>query len=246
MSFRRESYSIVRIGNLLEGSIKIDRIPILLTNHQIPVKYIKFYGIITDKTIDDTINSETGRPDYLLKLDDGTGSVWVRSSSSRCDQLNKWDFIRIIGFITIDIADSKDYEIMVSANAVLKTEDHNWELVHILESTRDKTLSKKDNESIKKTTRPSAINEEHQSSEEGGLSTLEDKESSEDESALETLAQKIERILRENDAGNGVEFTVIMSNVDSANESEVDDILFELAYEGKVYQPRPDYYRIMD
>ena len=60
------------------------------------------------------------------------------------------------------------------------------------------------------------------------------------------MTNKIERILREFDTGNGVEFSVIMNKIGSVDESEVDDILFELAYEGKVYQPRPDFYRIMD
>lgn len=30
------------------------------------------------------------------------------------------------------------------------------------------------------------------------------------------------------------------------NESDVDDALFELAYEEKVYQPKPAYYKAMD
>ena len=52
--------------------------------------------------------------------------------------------------------------------------------------------------------------------------------------------------MRENDSGNGVEFSVILKLSGVTDESEVDDILFELAYEGKVYQPRPDFYKIME
>ena len=63
---------------------------------------------------------------------------------------------------------------------------------------------------------------------------------------METLTNKIEKILRENDTGSGVEFSMILKLVGSVDESEIDDILFELAYEGKVYQPRPDFYKIME
>ncbi len=245
MAFRRESYSIIRIGNLLAGSIKIDRVPILLTNHQIPVKYIKTYAIITDKTIDDSINPEFGKPDYLFKIDDGTGSIWVKSSSFQNEDLNKWDFVRILGSINLDTSNGKDYEVIIEANAIQKVTDHNWALVHILETIRQQKKTKEthgSNKNLKK----AQTNMDEDQSDLDAVPPPDENDSTDDSSDMENLAQKIERILRENDTGNGVEFSVIMKNAGEVDESEVDDILFELAYEGKVYQPRPDYYRIMD
>lgn len=29
-------------------------------------------------------------------------------------------------------------------------------------------------------------------------------------------------------------------------ESNIDDALFELAYDGKIYQPRPNYYKLLE
>lgn len=245
MSIRRDSYSIVRIGEIINGSIKIDRAPILISTSQHPVKFIKIYGLITDKTIDDEINLETGKPDYLFKIDDGTGSLWIRTASNTSENLKKWDFTRVLGYLNVDTSNGKDYEIMASTEGLYKIEDYNWELVHILECVRNKT--KKDNPKIS----PKELVSQNQSA--NMNKTESDSEISDDsknldvqENGLESISQKIEKILRENDSGNGVEFSVIMGNLGNIDESEVDDILFELAYEGKVYQPRPDYYRIMD
>ena len=245
MSLRRESYSILRIGNLLDGSIKTDRVATLYSSFQFPVKFVKLYGIITDKTIDDSINQETGKPDYLLKIDDGTGSIWIRTSSPHADELNKWHFIRTIGYINLDTSNGKDYELMLFSESVNKVSDANWELVHVLESQKGTNKKRKSS---------NTSNNKNQSiSDTGDTSLNQDDASTQEESPLEdetvemeTLAQKIERILRENDSGNGVEFSFILNAVGDIEESEVDDILFELAYEGKVYQPRPDFYRIMD
>ena len=245
MSLRRESYSVLRIGNLLDGSINIDRVPELITSFNIPVKFVKLYGFITDKTIDDSINQDTGNSDYLLKIDDGTGSMWIRSSSPHCEDLKKWDFIRTIGYITLDTNNGKDYEIMIIAESVNKETDPNWELVHVIESL------KRSNKKQKPSNKTKQRNKSTSNTNTGVMK--QDTETSTDESGLEgetsemeSLAQKIERILRENDSGNGVEFSFILKAVGDTDESEVDDILFELAYEGKVYQPRPDFYRIMD
>ena len=65
------------------------------------------------------------------------------------------------------------------------------------------------------------------------------------------LSGKIEAVLREKDSGQGVEFDEIIKLLHEPDyqvysESDIDDKLFELAYEGKVYQPRPDFYKIMD
>ena len=240
MSFRRESYSVLRIGSILNSSIKVDSQPVLYLNQQYPVKFVKIYGIITDKTIDDTINPTTGRTDYLFKVDDGTGSLWVRSSNSEAETLKKWDFIRVIGYTSLDTSNGKDYEVTIVSKAALKVNEKDWELVHILESVKNSPKIGK-----KITTKPkvtSSVDDESISSNlENTDEIIEESESEENEPAMESLTQKIERILRESDSGNGVEFSEILKMLGSAHESEVDDILFELAYEGKVYQPRPDF-----
>ena len=246
MSFRRDSYSILRICNILDGSITIDKGPILYSKQQNPVKYVKIYGIITDKTLDDSINQESGATDYLLKIDDGTGSLWVKSSSIHNENLQKWDFVRVIGYVTLDTANGKDYEIMIRTDTIFKINDQNWELVHILESNKGSFSQKQQTKPKNKQQKSPSINEGVKETTSKSKSASEEVQSEPEEPELESLTNKIERILREFDTGNGVEFSVIMNKIGSVDESEVDDILFELAYEGKVYQPRPDFYRIMD
>lgn len=241
MSFQRESHSILRIGSILNAFVMVDRQSFLYLDQQTPVKYIKCYGVITDKTLDDQINQSTGSTDYLLKIDDGTGSIWVQVSNKNSEELQKWDFIRVIGYILLDTSNGKEYEVTIMAEGVVKILEKEWELVHILESTRNKPKRKQSNISEVKPKQSSQDRDSKESSDESS-----DQESTNNQKGIESLTQKIERILRENDSGNGVEFSTILSLSGVTDESEVDDILFELAYEGKVYQPRPDYYKIMD
>ncbi len=245
MSIKRDSYSIVRIGQIIDGSIKVDRVPMLISTSKNPVKFIKTYGLITDKTIDDTINLDSGKPDYLFKIDDGTGSLWIKTTSRIAESLKKWDFIRVLGYVNLDTSNGKDYELMVISDGIYKVNDYNWELVHILESLHNRAKKKAIKPSNKKSLEPSTTTK-IKASEKDNETSEEPIADEEQITGLESIAQKIERILRENDSGNGVEFSVIMGILGSVDESEVDDVLFELAYEGKVYQPRPDYYKIMD
>ncbi len=60
---------------------------------------------------------------------------------------------------------------------------------------------------------------------------------------------KLGEILRTLDQGNGVEFNDLVTELSKTQDvdiNKVEDMLFELAYEGKVYQPRPEAYRLMD
>lgn len=65
-------------------------------------------------------------------------------------------------------------------------------------------------------------------------------------------------LLQNDSAGDGIDFSSIILQlrnkfsawikVKSVKEFEsmVDDVLFELAYDGRVFQPRPNYYKFMD
>lgn len=64
------------------------------------------------------------------------------------------------------------------------------------------------------------------------------------------LALEVVEHLRTMDTtGEGVEFENLVKRMETANiadESVIDDILFELSYEGMVYQTRPECYKLMD
>ena len=53
-------------------------------------------------------------------------------------------------------------------------------------------------------------------------------------------------IIHQLDNGNGARFAKIVKSLPEYTENQVDDFLFELAYEGKLYQPRPDFYKVFD
>lgn len=60
------------------------------------------------------------------------------------------------------------------------------------------------------------------------------------------LSDSLTYYLTKLDEGNGVEFSRLCTALPQFDESKIDDGLFELAYDGKVYQPRPEYYRLLD
>ena len=62
---------------------------------------------------------------------------------------------------------------------------------------------------------------------------------------LGSLIDQVESLLRSlDDDGYGVNISYLLEKLGNVDKSLVDDVLFELEYHRKVYQPRPDYYKI--
>ena len=189
MSFRRDSYSIVRLNTLLSGSIKVDSSALLYIDQNYPVKYIKTYGIVMDKTLDEG-NMGTNEVTYLVKIDDGTGAVWIKTSNIHAEEIKKWDFVRIIGHLDLNTSNGKDYEISINVESIRKVDDKNWELVHILESQRNKEKTKIKPSNAKK------VKDETIDSDQGDEESIDDISNTTvdyENPEIETLANRIKR-----------------------------------------------------
>jgi RPA family protein len=215
---------------------------IIDTDTNNPISFIKIFGIVTDKT-NETNEREPDFSFYYLKIDDGTGSIWLKSNDSSLSKVNKWDFVQVIGPLLIEKTE-ENFDLIVSPDSVTVIEDKKWEIVHNLD-IKVKTKKRK----LKGTTSTIPGYQQSESMKQQVSQQTESQTRSSDETSvkeLDTLSSKIENILRSNDSGDGVGFSEIVKLLQGFEESEIDDVLFELAYEGKVYQPKPDYYKIMD
>lgn len=242
MSFRREPFLPCKIGQLLNSKISMisDSPMIIDTNTNNPISFVKLYGTIID-TVSELNESNPDFSWIYIKLDDGTGSLWLKSNDTTYSKINKWEFVQVIGSLIIEKNDS-NLELTVNPDSIVVMEDKTWELVHNLEV---KLKSQKPNVKT-----PAPVPQEYQRDESSSFHATQSDSASLDQAQpiqdLDTLSGKIENILRTSDSGDGVSFAEIVKMLPGSGESEIDDVLFELAYEGKVYQPKPDYYKIMD
>ena len=206
-----------------------------------PISFIKLYGTITDKATEQNESNPEFSLTYL-KIDDGTGSMWIRGFNEALERISKWDFVLVIGSLLIEKTDGNLYDIIVNPDSISKVNNKKWEIVHNLDILVKS--SKRKVKSAEKFVKKNPDNMRNQISPQE--EPKDDFEVESDSTQQDSLSLKIEHILRENDVGDGVVFSEIVKQLQGFDESEIDDVLFELAYEGKVYQPKPDYYKIMD
>lgn len=245
MSFQRDPFLICKVSQILSSKIATysETTPILIDSKtEEPINFVKLYGIITDK-LSEINDSNPEFSIYYLKLDDGTGAIWLKSNSPFMIDIQKWDFVQVIGNLILEILDNGLFDVIINPESITQMEDKSWELVHNLDVKliHSKAVKPKKAKANREESKPSNSPEIARSSTNNSNS----KPKSESPK-LDTLTDRIEKILRTNDSGDGIEFSEIVKLLENTNDSEVDDILFELAYEGRVYQPKPDYYKIMD
>jgi len=255
MSNRIGSAQSLRIISLYNGKItqnEDDKILINSQNQQ-QILFVRFYGVITVKDADSNLEANNGKT-FSALLDDGTGSVWMRITADLFEKIDTWEFVRVIGIIKIEKYEENSNSITLYPEAVIPVKEKIWELIHILDCDRSLTLEiprdhNKDNQII---TSPkfdgSNFKPSTESLRQNSIKLKEETQSKNSNAHInESLTEKIEKILKEMDLGEGVEFNQLLKALgNNYDESVIDDILFELAYEGKVYQPRPEYYKLMD
>jgi len=245
MSYTKDPFLLCKIEKLLNSKVSIvSETPILVdseTNN--PIGFFKIFGVITDKTLE----SNDSNPDfnmYFLKIDDGTGALWIKSNDQLLTKIQKWDFTQVVGSLVVENTSENSFDLTINPESVTVMEDKSWELVHNLDIKIKGSKVKKKSDSIM-----IDMSTENKNSQKNHATQGNEFQKLGDVKVplkLDTLSSKIEEILRNNDSGDGVEFSEVIKLLKGVDESEVDDILFELAYEGKVYQPKPDYYKIMD
>lgn len=242
-----------RISQLINSEIKDEivndrRQVYLILNNRIITK-VRIIGTVTRKI--------TGERNYAgLQIDDGSGSIFCKSWDGSFDVLNEWDLVEIVGRLRVaPPREGRDsYDIYISPDIAIAT-TQNWEIVHRLELLRNMPASV----TLDALTPPPMIGEtvESISSNKTGekaisppLSTPQKpprvtKAKKQMGSSEEDLSGRLEQIIRDLDEGEGVSYETIADKVEG-KEGEIDDALFKLLMDSKIYEPRPGRYRLIN
>ncbi|MFX1534528.1 MAG: hypothetical protein ACFFDI_09935 [Promethearchaeota archaeon] len=241
-----------RISQLINSEIKDEivndrRQAYLILNNRIITK-VRIIGTVTRKI--------TGERNYTgIQIDDGSGSIFCKSWDGSFDVLNEWDLVEIVGRLRVaPPREGRDsYDIYISPDIAIPT-TQNWEMVHRLELLRNMPASV----TLDALTPPPMIGEAAESvvSENTGetitpqFSTPQkpsrfSKIKKKVDSSEKDLSGRLEQIIRDLDEGEGVSYETIADRVEG-KEGEIDDALFKLLMDSKIYEPRPGRYRLIN
>ncbi len=184
----------------------------LIDIDRIAISRVWLIGVITE--------NQTGSNNYRgLKLEDGSGCIFIKSWDGVLDKYPQWSKIEVLGFIQISQSD-EELDVFVRPNIVNYVTDDNWFLVHRLKVLQE--LSKK---------QISAHIEEAQvSGLDLGITSLED------------LKSKLLKVVRELDEGNGVSFSQIVEFFAEIDEEQIDAAITELLESGEFFEPKAGIY----
>ncbi|MFX0093709.1 MAG: hypothetical protein ACFFBD_18300 [Candidatus Hodarchaeota archaeon] len=216
--------------------------------------------IISKVRIIGTVRSKiSGERNYTgVKIHDGSGEISCKTWDGSFDVINEWDLVEIIGRVRVSPPREGQGtpEIYINPDLVIPTTEE-WDIVHRLELLRNMpasvtldTLTAPPREgapafeysvsdSVNEVTptapptqkkapkAPPEVKKRVIASTEGDLS------------------ERLEQLIRELDEGEGVSYETIADKVEG-KEGEIDDALFKLLMDSKIYEPRPGRYRLID
>ncbi|MFX1250254.1 MAG: OB-fold nucleic acid binding domain-containing protein [Promethearchaeota archaeon] len=242
-----------RISQLINSEIKDEivndrRQAYLILNNRIITK-VRIIGTVTRKI--------TGERNYAgLQIDDGSGSIFCKSWDGSFEVLNEWDLVEIVGRLRVaPPREGRDsYDIYISPDIAIAT-TKSWEMVHRLELLRNMPASV----TLDALTPPPMIGETAEpivsdDNKEKGISPpLSTSQKSSTASKIkkqtrpseEDLSGRLEQLIQDLDKGEGVSYETIADKVEG-KEGEIDDALFKLLMDSKIYEPRPGRYRLIN
>lgn len=210
------------------------------------------------RVIGTVISKVTGENNYTgVKINDGSGAIFCKTWDGSFDSISEYDLIEVIGRLRVaNLREGQETpDIYINPDLVITTND-DWELVHRLELLRNMPSSVT-LETLSPPPRGNYIPEESFSS--GKEENIPEKPINSQKTKKETpkakkqvavsnegeLSGRLENIIRDLDEGDGVSYETIADKVEG-KEGEIDDALFKLLMDSKIYEPRPGRYRLID
>ncbi len=157
----------------------------------------------------------TGENNYVgLKLEDGSGTIIIKTWDSRLDQFQKWDKIEVLGQVQISERD-EEIDVFLSPDLIQTISDDNWFLVHRLKIAQQ--LQRETSIEVK-----SAI----VGGVELGIASIED------------LKIKLKEAVRKLDTGRGVTYSQLIKIFSDIDEVQIDEAITELLESGEFFEPK--------
>lgn len=151
-----------------------------------------------------------------LRLEDGSGAVLLKSWDSLLESYEEGDMIEVVGILRLSKTDDPDSRWFIQPEAVSSVQEADRETIFRLEAL-------KSTETLELTETEVIISDP---------TKLKDH--------LENLIQTLDK------DGNGVTYEDLRSKFPQISENDFENAIFELLMEGKISEPRPEWYRYVE
>ncbi len=184
----------------------------LLDINRLSISRVWLMGIVTELQV--------GSNNYRgLKLEDGTGCIYIKSWDGMLEKYSEWSKIEVLGFVQISQSE-EEIEAFIRPMIVNFIIDDNWFLVHRLRVIQEITGRQSYPQ----------VEEARVSGIEIGVVSLED------------LKVKLIEVVRDLDDGYGVSFSQIITVFADIEEEQIDMAITELLESGEFFEPKAGVY----
>ncbi|OLS22850.1 MAG: hypothetical protein HeimC3_27930 [Candidatus Heimdallarchaeota archaeon LC_3] len=260
MSFNTSSLLRININDLYQSDlIEEGNVYSLKNNKGLLYELILIQGYIIE------LSEISGRENQIIFkffVNDYSAGVWIHTSDEHLIQdMKSWDFIEVMGSVEfLPNNDDNTMELFIRPTTIVKLEDPQKELLHIMDtnlqkkyypemvkkinasSSYQREYVKVDSSSVPETLLTNVVHAETtQLNNEKNLESLNDSEQS-----FESI---IISIIKNEDSSDGVALETIKMKLDeirSLEENELEDIIFNMQMEGDLYEPTFRRYKVND
>ncbi|MFX0090554.1 MAG: hypothetical protein ACFFBD_02230 [Candidatus Hodarchaeota archaeon] len=260
---RRYRINQIKEARIQDESVNGERKTVLVANKQ-NITGLRLFGTVIRKL--------NGKKNYIgLEIDDGSSTIFLKTWNGKLNDIERGDLIEVIGQIHIapPREGQKEYDIYVNPDLVIPQLTREWELVHRLEllrgmmpaltledlppspivdkSVRNKKTSrsspKKIDTSTDQTKRKEKTVSQAAITPKGKKDTI--------SSSKENLYNDLEQLILEGTEGK-ITYEEILEKISipdfgiEEKEQLIDDALFQLLMDARVFEPSPGNYRHID
>ncbi|MHA2296242.1 MAG: hypothetical protein ACXAEU_08900 [Candidatus Hodarchaeales archaeon] len=191
---------------------------------------VHILGTLTRKTTENNLTD--------LLVDDGTGSLHLKTSDPELSEYHPWQQVDVTGIIRVEYGeDLKIKGIFVDPEIIIPVENLNWELLHRIEILKDRKSTK-----ILATEHPTASGNGFPI--EADLSTDETSDK-QDMVTGSDLQSNLVAFFEGKGTGTGVNYKEIKQNFNDVEEEDLIDTLTELMSEGVIFEPKPNLFKYL-
>ncbi len=203
-----------------------------------PIDRVCLFGTVTEKI--------TGANDYVgLRLDDGKGECWLKCWDGSLSEIDVWEQVEIVGRVRVQMRENIQ-DLYIQNEIINRIIDPNWEIMHRLEVLKTGLAPPTDFGAFGEFQLASEFDFSQEDIGVSGPSTQPAGESSTEEKVEDDVfIQKLETLIHQLESDKGVSYDKLRQSIKQEEEAKLDDALFKLLIEGKIYEPTPARYKTL-
>ncbi|MFX1512010.1 MAG: hypothetical protein ACFFCQ_05450 [Promethearchaeota archaeon] len=202
-----------------------------------PINRVCVFGTVTQKI--------TGVNNYVgVLLDDGSGECWVKCWDGTLAEINAWEQVEIVGRIRIQMKED-NYDVYIQSETVNRNIDPNWEIMHRLDVLKTNLSPPTEFGAFGDFQLASEFSYPQEDIEAKEIYKDSNDKVSEEEQKEDIFIQKLENLIQQHEEEKGVSYDKLRQSIDREEEIKLDDALFKLLVDGKIYEPTPARYKTL-